>query len=367
MVLVVPAEFKSNSPTVSAEPVCIAGMHRSGTSMVTSLLKDCGLFLGAEEELGGQASDNTKGFWENLNFVRLNEDILAHFGGSWDEPPSFPVSWELDESVHPLELRANELVQCFRSHKFWGWKDPRNSLTIPLWRRIIPSLRIVVCVRNPLEVEHSRFVRGDSMGASQFQLWQHYYQQILATTPPTSRIVTHYQSYFEDARAEVLRVAGWLGLELSAETTERIHANVSGLLRHHHATTEDLRTAGAADEVVELYLRLCDEAGPVCRQFMEYESLSGATAHTFSDNTLEAKVRRLDDQLRKSEERLRLVERRNASLEAQLHRVGADLCEAQRHNEAKLHEVRASLLPLMRTLDTLRVVRNRLRSLLKRH
>jgi len=365
--LVAPGEIKGNSPTVSAEPVCIAGMHRSGTSMVTSLLKDCGLFLGAEQELGGKASDNTKGFWENLNFVRLNEDILAHFGGSWDKPPTFPFGWEFDESVQPLELRAKELVQGFNHHELWGWKDPRNSLTLPLWRKIIPSLRFVVCVRNPLEVEHSRFVRGDSMGASQFELWQHYYQQILATAPVTSRIVTHYQSYFEDARAEVLRVTGWLGLKLSEETTENILANVSGVLRHHYATTADMRTEGASDEVVELYLRLCDEAGPVCRQFIECETQSGATTHKVSGNTLDLKVMRLDNQLAKSEERLRLVERRNASLEAQLHKVGADLREAQRHNEAKLHEVRASLLPLMRTLDTLRVVRNRLRSILKRH
>ena len=67
--------------------VCIAGMHRSGTSMVTSLLKDCGLYLGAEEDLIEKAPDNAEGFWENKKFVGLNEDIVAHFGGTWDKPP----------------------------------------------------------------------------------------------------------------------------------------------------------------------------------------------------------------------------------------------------------------------------------------
>jgi len=124
---------------VSVAPVCIAGMHRSGTSMVTRLLKDCGLFLGAEEELVGPALDNSEGFWENRNFVGLNEDILARFGGSWGEPPAFPTRWEFGSAVDPLLGRAGELVARFSRHRHWGWKDPRNSLTIPFWRRSTPG------------------------------------------------------------------------------------------------------------------------------------------------------------------------------------------------------------------------------------
>jgi hypothetical protein len=81
---------------------------------------------------------------------------------------------------------------------------------------------------------------------------------------------------------------------------------------------------------------------------------------------------RIDNQLAKNKERLRLAEQHNATLEAQLHRVSTDLRDAQLNsearllnNEAKLHEVRAVLLPLMRTRDKLRAVRNRLRSLFK--
>lgn len=351
--------------SASAEPVCILGMHRSGTSMVTSLLRDCQLYLGPDEDLAKKALDNVEGFWENKNFVRLNEDILECFGGRWDEPPVFPVHWELNESIDPLFQRASELVQGFKGHEPWGWKDPRNSLTIPFWRKLIPSLNFVVCIRNPLEVAHSLFVRGDSKAASQFQLWQHYYQQILAATTESSRIVTHYQSYFENARAEVNRVANWIGLECSDETVERVYAHVSRTLRHHHATTNELKTAGASDEVIDLYRRLCDEAGPSCRQFLERESRSAVPAHQVSDNTSALQLMRVENKLAKYEERLCLVEQYNSNLEAQLHRVSTALREAQVNNEKKVHEVRASLLPVMRMLDKLRAVRNRLRSLMK--
>lgn len=352
----------------SEAPVCIVGMHRSGTSLVTRLLKECGLFLGTEEELVGPALDNPEGFWENQKFVELNEDILARFGGSWDAPPSLPPHWEFSSEVDPLLERAGELVARFSHHRQWGWKDPRNSLTIPFWRRVIPTLKFVVCVRNPLEVAHSLFVRGDSTGAAQFRLWLHYYRQILSTAPPSSRIVTHYHSYFEDADAEVRRVAGWLGLDSSDETAGHARAQVSGAMRHHRLTTDELKAAGADDEVLELYLRLCDEAGPVCRRLLESESRPGESAappHHASAEAYALQLMRLDNQQAKGEERVRLLERQCVNLEAQLNEVRASLLEAQLQHEARLHEMRASLLPLMRALDSLRAARNRLRSILR--
>ena len=352
---------------VWAAPVCITGMHRSGTSMVTRLLMDCGLFLGAEEELVRPALDNSEGFWENLDFVGLNEDILARFGGSWDEPPAFPPRWEFGSAVDPLLGRAGEVVARFSRHRDWGWKDPRNSLTIPFWLRIIPTLKFVVCVRNPLEVAHSLFVRGDSTGASDFRLWLHYYRQILSAAPPSSRIVTHYHSYFEDARAEVRRVAGWLGLDASDITAERAGAEVSRAMRHHQVTTDELKTAGASDEVVELYLRLCDEAGPVCRRHLEREDAygaAGASQRYASPEAYALQLMRMDNQLAKGEERLRLLEQQSASLEAQLDEVRASAHLHQVRASAELHEVRASLIPLMRALDALRAVRDRLRSIM---
>ena len=336
--------------TVAAAPVCVVGMHRSGTSMVARILSACGLFLGREDELIGPAHDNPEGFWENLNFVGINEELLARFGGSWDEPPALPPRWEFAPEVESLLARASELVARFGGHTHWGWKDPRNSLTIPFWLRVVPALRVVVCVRNPLEVAHSLFVRGSTTSAAQFQLWLHYYRQIIAAVPPDARIVTHYQSYFEDADAEVRRVCGWLGLEVSGETSERARAQVSGGLRHHHITTDALKAAGASEEVVELYLRLCDEAGPVCRRLVERESANGAAGDARRDpsGAYALQLMRMDNQLARVEERVRALEQQCAGLEAQL------------------HEVRAALLPVIRLLDALRALRTRLLSPLRR-
>ena len=46
--------------------VCVAGAHRSGTSMLARLLHSCGLYLGPDTDLMPGRADNPDGFWENL-------------------------------------------------------------------------------------------------------------------------------------------------------------------------------------------------------------------------------------------------------------------------------------------------------------
>ena len=78
----------SNDRTDALPPICVAGMHRSGTSMVARLLSLCGLYLGPDKELSRGAPDNTEGFWEHPDFVRLNDQLLALVDAGWDLPPA---------------------------------------------------------------------------------------------------------------------------------------------------------------------------------------------------------------------------------------------------------------------------------------
>ncbi len=233
--------------------------------MVARLLHDCGVFLGPEDELSQPVPDNVEGYFENLRFVTLNDEIINQLGGTWDEPPRFISGWEFAPEIVCLRERAEELVDQFRRNS-WGWKDPRNSLTLPFWQRLIPALKVVVCVRNPLEVARSLFLRGDAISPTEFELWMTYYRQLQATLSPSNRLITHYESYFENPLAELRRVLTWLNLEVPDETVERACANISASLRHHSVMTEELMSTDMPDEVLGAYLSLCAEAGPVFQQ-----------------------------------------------------------------------------------------------------
>ncbi len=241
---------------------CVAGMHRSGTSLVARLLAASGLYCGPPTQLVAPAPDNADGFGENLQFLRLNDDILARFGGFWDRPPVLPPGWASSPRLSRLRQRAERLLAGYRGREPWFWKDPRNSLTLPFWLAMIPDLRVVVCVRDPSEIVASLGRRGRRPGVDGWALWLAYNRQVLAATPVERRVVTHYAAYLHDAPAELERVTGALGLSLSPETIARACAIVSPGDGWHAGPG-----AGAwPTEVAEVYHALCEEAGPVCRR-----------------------------------------------------------------------------------------------------
>ena len=239
--------------------VCVTGMHRSGTSLIGQLLHNCGPYLGSYRLLANPAPDNLDGYWEHPEVRQINDDILAHFGGGWDMAPAMPEGWEKLAELEPLRQRARLLIQQFDTQTFWGWKDPRTALTMPFWRQLVPGLKVVVCVRNPLEVAHSLSQRGMSSLAFGLRLWQTYYERLLAAVPPANRIITHYDAYFVDAAAETRRVLAWLGIPTSADLLERACAGAAGSMRHHRSTLADLLAAGAPTATLRLYGELCDE------------------------------------------------------------------------------------------------------------
>jgi GT2 family glycosyltransferase/glycosyltransferase involved in cell wall biosynthesis len=75
------------------------------------------------------------------------------------------------------------------------------------------------------------------------------------------RVVTHYDSYFDDPLAEAGRILS--ALDLPPGGVENAASATIPDLRHNRFTTRDLIEAHVPSNIVELYLRLCREAGRV--------------------------------------------------------------------------------------------------------
>ncbi len=240
--------------------VCITGMHRSGTSMVAKLLHESGLYLGPDANFNPPGPANADGHWENRRFVRLNRRVFKELGGRWDRPPPVPASWTEDR-FRPLRAEAEALLAEFVGREPWGWKDPRNCLTLPFWRTILDPVRVIVVVRNPLEVAASLSKRDGLPRAQGLALWQVYNQRLLDAVAPSDRVVTHYGMYFRDPEFELRRVLSFMGLAADEAIIERASAARKDELRHHRLATEDLFEADVAPAIVALYGDLCREAG----------------------------------------------------------------------------------------------------------
>lgn len=248
-------------------PLCITGMHRSGTSMVARVLRDCGIYLGPDEDLLPAAPGNIDGFWENVRFVRLNDAILNELGGGWDSPPTAEACTIEPATLLRFRAEAELLISAFSDKAPWAWKDPRNCLTLPFWMDVLGRVKVLHCVRNPLEVAISLRQRSSLSYALSLSLWETYNQRLTSAAPAEDRVVTHYDAWLEDPAAELNRVLLSLGIDASPEIVERASRLPSPERRHHHLKTADLLRVTVSPRIVDLYLRLCDEAGrtqPLC-------------------------------------------------------------------------------------------------------
>jgi hypothetical protein len=116
----------------------VVGFHRSGTSLLAGILSKNGIHMG--DKFAKPMGENPKGFWECIDFKRINERLLSDVGynvKSWK--PEIPMPrW--DDSI---KAKAAALIrQRQNDHEDWGWKDPRNCLTIRLWAELLQDLEL---------------------------------------------------------------------------------------------------------------------------------------------------------------------------------------------------------------------------------
>jgi hypothetical protein len=251
--------------------------------MIARLLNLCGLYLGPESDLLPAAPDNPEGYWEHRDFVKIDEALLAAFSGAWDLPPALPEKWEEQALAGPVGAQAAGFIAGFSRCERWGWKDPRASLIMPFWRRLLPDLRVIVCVRNPLSVARSLSRRGYNSKAFSFGLWQTYNSRLLADTSPEQRIITHYDSFFRSPETELARILNLLGWPVSEQTIKEACATISPSLVHSWNGAADLEREGVPKGLSELYDKLCEEAGPVYRSLSSIPATGATTANNPED------------------------------------------------------------------------------------
>jgi hypothetical protein len=248
------------------DPVIIVGVPRSGTTLISELLQRLGLFIGHSILADKEAK----------YFYSVNSQILRSIHAYWDNPS--PVRFLVRDSdrveriVEDLEadLRSFRIANYlgwknyvkFRSlAQFdmpWGWKDPQNVLTMPIWLRVFPKAKIVYIVRNGVAVANSlvavqsgliskRFERNQArvrrLGArskerigvkgssrcltleGSFSLWEEYVthaEEVLKLVNNERRVIK-YEEFLSDPAEHLRRLARFCGLEPRASETLHDH------------------------------------------------------------------------------------------------------------------------------------------------
>ncbi|MBX7225995.1 MAG: sulfotransferase [Chitinophagales bacterium] len=157
------------------QPIIILGMHRSGTTMVTQMLEELGLFVGDKKD------DNH----ESLFFYKINKWAFRVGTSKVDMPTNMLLMTEgcKQEVVGGFRYylssrKRKEFLggKYFNKYKSieqldfpWGWKEPQNTFTIDLWKEIFPQAKVIHIYRHPLDTAVS-FIKRDAIKRNRFKL-----------------------------------------------------------------------------------------------------------------------------------------------------------------------------------------------------
>ncbi len=192
--------------------ICVLGMHRSGTSLLSRVLNLMGVSLGPNEHLMRPRSDNPRGFWENTALSGINDRIFSMYGGSWDNTPHFPESWQENPELDALKAEATGIIKRdFSGAALWGFKDPRTSLTLPFWQTLVPDMRYVIVIRNPLDVALSLLRRDGFSLEKSSSLWVNHLSSAFKHTSGKQRMALFYEDFMEHRAIEIKRLAEFIG------------------------------------------------------------------------------------------------------------------------------------------------------------
>jgi hypothetical protein len=120
----------------------IAGMHRSGTSLISHWLTKCGLQLG-ERQLG-PGSGNVDGHFEDIEFLKMHEEVLAD--------NNLPTSGLTDAPIDGFSVYEKAKLKGIikvkqQLYDQWGWKDPRTCLFLDVYQELLPEACYLVILR----------------------------------------------------------------------------------------------------------------------------------------------------------------------------------------------------------------------------
>lgn len=189
---------------MTASPIMVLGMHRSGTSCLAGCLQDLGLNLG---DVNTEAPHNKKGNREDPRFWPVHDAVLARVGAAWDNPPSEPVVWTRDEKTALTAV----LAEYDSVPHPWGFKDPRATVLLDGWLEVLPDLRMTASIRHPLSVAGSLAARNGFLQEKSLAIWRIYNQAVLDWHSRRPFDVVDYDA--PDYESRVRAMAAGLGLD----------------------------------------------------------------------------------------------------------------------------------------------------------
>ncbi|RBP51497.1 glycosyltransferase [Arenicella xantha] len=215
--------------------IVVHGVHRSGTSASAGILERAGLWYADEQNKMPPRVDNQKGFWERLDVVELNDKILASLNMSWFTlAPALSNSELMDVGSEYLD-QIRVIADQLNEHDDWFLKEPRLSITWPLWKSHLNATHHVWVVRHPISVAKSLHTRNGIPIEQGLVFWYHQTRMLassLVDEPNVFCVEFDGGGAFESKLNEFLQGVSTLAESSGEEASDEQRIFDSGLVKH---------------------------------------------------------------------------------------------------------------------------------------
>lgn len=207
--------YPSSTPMSRPAPlILVVGMHRSGTSLLGSILKALGVAMPGTMIPGDH--HNPEGYFERFDITCLQEELLIDMQRWWPSEEGtlpLPRDWLLTQRSQRVATCLLRLLKedIQKQQSTWAIKDPRSSLLLPLWRQVAGELnlplRLLLAFRDPQEVVTSLVTRdaaSTGMTAERAQaLWLRHHQQLITDAKDLPLHVVSYSRWFDSPQEQL--------------------------------------------------------------------------------------------------------------------------------------------------------------------
>jgi len=253
---------------MNKKAIVVVGMHRSGTSAVSGLLDELGVFMG-KNLFAPQENVNEKGFFENAKVVDINDLLFDALLGSWDDPFSYDFELKYSDAYREFELTTKKFLSNeYASYELWGMKDPRTSLHLPFWDKMITNGNTLPCylmmLRNPLEVVASIVKRDGFSKKKALILWINYTLSTYLFCASKSLYILNFDSLLASPEKVMTGICEKFNIDMPQKELTFIEAK----LRNHVDNSDTVNKD-------ELMIIACDLYTELCKPHVDREKIAG--------------------------------------------------------------------------------------------
>jgi hypothetical protein len=247
---------------------CISAMPGAGLSLIASLLTSSGMAIAPYQQLPEPTTPI--GALPAIGLAAISQQWLTAAGATWERP--IKQHTPTTECAQQLTEEARGILNGLGTTPT-GWVDPLAGLVLPFWQALLPDLKIIWVLRNPLEIAQVFQLRNRFWVDLSLQLWLDYHQALINANHPQLLIV-HFDSALNNSVQELRRITDFLNITLPQSAAEQVSSVVDRSLHQHQQHPYHWLGTHMPHNLPEMYLNLCAYAGPYYQQ-----ALRGSMAH----------------------------------------------------------------------------------------